>query len=1186
MAIQDGDIQLLASKVMADVDEGGGGPTGKVIEWNQSNQIFDDVTEIARAGGKVSIRQVFTKVHTPDTEPLLDANIIVDQLPNDPNISITIAACDFFHTRKQIAQAIANYLIAGIEWNGILLGNHVLNQRNIQLFHRPGTSAPPIGRTLLLIQNEGQAGEKFQYVRITRTETEERIFTFMSGGTPVDYPALVTTCEISDKLGAAFTGSEPNRTFSREANAARVRDTTVADAMQFYGGAEMVQPYALGDTKRQVKVSSIYTQLVPNSRTETINLDQRPAAMRTLTLASSPREVTVAVAPHTKRFKVGQENRGYSWTSILRPFPSPGTVAISFMVLGTWYTATDDGAGKLQGDAAGTVNYANGNLALTLPALPDVGSSIIIQWGETTGFVNRSSSLLQVRQPEYLLQLDHECIKAGTLTVKWESGGVLKTATDSNGVLQGDAMGEVNYAAGKLLIKPKPGVWIDALGEFSIEYQHATLVTKNVTATPDAAGYATIALDSVPAAGSVKLEWVTVRNVTASSGGSSTGASANKGEGLLIGAEYSKDRSGRFSPANIEGAGYMPTVRIYGTPNGVDQKASYTRTTTASSKTQELTFHTLTDDGQGSLGARGTVNYAGKSITAKLIDLDSSTEGYQSDYERSEVFETSTILGGSANYSNSQKGGANANVAVSEQILAASTLQVTYAEGFASALTAVQSWKPEAVSIDLCPYTAQYVVPGSVQFSWMGHSYIDVDGDIIRDRSGTSAGVVAGRMDYEAGIAYLSDYGTSQPAELLALQSLWTTRKSWTTGSLFFRTPSAPVAVNGLTLNLADAAGNAITLTADGDGYFNSGNSRGRMDYQTGVTELQFGAFVDAAALTEAERAEWWFDAADIGAVQAGKIWKPHPVDPTTLRFNSVTYIYLPLDADIIGMDPVRLPSDGRVPVFRVGYYVVVGHTGQLPKATLTNGQTIDCARQRLSRVWIVDANGAKVQQGWSVDLDAGLVTISDVTDWAQPVQVFHRIEEMARVSDVQINGTLTLTKALSHDFPVGSVVSSALYVNTLRARNSLMFDQANWDGVTWADSVTGNSAPAQYNDTDYPVVVTNAGAVTERWILKFTNTTTVEVIGEHVGNLGSFPIAADIAPINPSTRTDTTPGVPYFTLEAMGWGGGWAVGNCLRINTVGAMQPMAVVMCVQPSEAAGTDYRFSILTRGDIDRP
>lgn len=1164
MAIQDGDIKLLKSKVMDDVPEGGGGPTGQVVEWGKSNQIFDDVTEVARAGGQVSIRQLHAAVQTGSTDPLLDANIIIDQMPTDPNVSVTLAACEMFATRTQIAKAIADYQIAGTVWSGILLGNHVANQGNIQIFHRVGTAAPNIGATLVIVQDEGQPTERAQFVRIRRTETVERTFSYMQGAEVKDYQALVSTCDISPRLSHAFKGSEPNRLFTADAGAAKLRDTTVADAMRFYGASTLTAAYELGDPSRQVKVASIYTQLVPSSRSETISLDQRPAALRSITLATGPREVTVAVAPHTQRFTVTQENRGYSWTTILRPFPSPGTVVVSFRALGKWYTCQDNGSGELQGDAVGTVNYNNGNVALSLPAFPDVGSMVLFQWGETTGFTNRSGSAAQVRQPEYALQLQHQCLQPGSVAVSWESGGVLKTISDAGGgtaLVGSGGTGLVNHASGQILIRPT--AWIDAGGEFLISYRWAPKVTQSVSASPDAGGWATIALDSVPAPGSLELRWMTVRNVSASSGAQSSGGNANKSE---------------RSYATSYGNGYIS-----------QSHGGYSTASQRLSKTQDQVQHQLVDDGQGGLSGRGSVNYAGKTVTVKLVDLDATTSSYSSDHESSRAFESQSgpsfsgvSVGGGGLYS---RGGQYSTASVSEEVLAASTLQVTYCKGFATASSETLSWAPPALYIDLLPHSADYVVPGSVLFSWMGHTYMDVDGDIIRDRTSSSPGVVAGRMDYEGGMAFLHNYGTSSPSAPFQLQSLWTTRQPWTTACVFFRTPAAPVAVNGLTLQITDAHGNAFTLTPDAEGYFISDKSRGRLDYEAGVAQIQFGELVPVASLTEAEKAEYWFDADEVGAIEAGKIWRPISVDPTTLRFNLVSYTFLPLDADIIGMDPVRLPADGRVPVFSTENYVVIGHTGSLPAATISNGQTLNCGRTRLSRVWMVDATGAKVQSGWTADLDAGTVTVTDASSWAQPVQVFHRIEEMARVADVQINGTLTLTKALSHDFPVGSVVSSALYAGTLRARVSHVFDQANWDGVTWADSVQGNQAPANFNDTTFPITVSNAGAITERWVLRFKSTTEVEVIGEHVGNLGTFPIAADIAPLNPNTKTDALPGVPYLTVPAAGWGSGWAAGNVLRINTVGAMQSFACIRTVQPSEAAGTDYSFGLLTRGDVDR-
>ena len=168
MTILSGDIKLLASKIMDDVPNGGGGPTGSAIADGASNAIFGDVTERQRAVGGVSIRQLFGAVQTPSTDAYMDPTVVLSQLPNDPNVSITLAKTSMFARRTEIANAIENYLIQGPEWGGYLLENHVAGQRSIQLFQRPGTPTPPIGRTLVLISDEGEPAEKSQYVRITR----------------------------------------------------------------------------------------------------------------------------------------------------------------------------------------------------------------------------------------------------------------------------------------------------------------------------------------------------------------------------------------------------------------------------------------------------------------------------------------------------------------------------------------------------------------------------------------------------------------------------------------------------------------------------------------------------------------------------------------------------------------------------------------------------------------------------------------------------------------------------------------------------------------------------------------------------------------------------------------------------------------------------------------------------------
>lgn len=593
------------------------------------------------------------------------------------------------------------------------------------------------------------------------------------------------------------------------------------------------------------------------------------------------------------------------------------------------------------------------------------------------------------------------------------------------------------------------------------------------------------------------------------------------------------------------------------------------------SKTQETVLHELTDNGSGGLGAFGTVNYAEKTLSVRLVELDSKTEGYKSDHESAAAFDatgTSPATG-----ADTSKGGDYSDAAVGEQLLAQSTVRVTYATDFAGDVATSMTFSPPVVTIDLCPYTTDYVVPGSVQFTWMGQVFQDVEGVLYRGRTANSPGIVAGQINYSSGIALVTDYVVSGAATNFTLDSLWTVRQKWTTASIFGRTQSAPLKPGGWQMMVTDAQGNAITAQSDLQGNITAPHARGRIDHATGIYELQFGDYVLDTSLTPEQKLEWWYSADDVGAVQPDKIWRPWPVDPTTLRTTYVSYSYLPLNADVIGIDTVRLPPDGRVPMFRKGDYIVVAHEGVIGPADVFAGQTINCARTRLSRAYIVGATGALIETGWSADLDAGLMTISDVTGWAQPVTIVHRIEQMARASDVQINGDITLSKPLAHDFPVGSVVSSALMAKTMRARVAENFSQSAWTGV-WSDTLIGAKPLEQYSGT---IVVTNDGAMTERWVLIIQNGgTTFDCIGENLGKVGTGSINTDFAPINPVS------GKPLFMLPALGWGGSWPAGRVLRLNVVGAITPFATIRCVQPSEAVGTHYQFGLLTRGDIDRP
>lgn len=476
------------------------------------------------------------------------------------------------------------------------------------------------------------------------------------------------------------------------------------------------------------------------------------------------------------------------------------------------------------------------------------------------------------------------------------------------------------------------------------------------------------------------------------------------------------------------------------------------------------------------------------------------------------------------------------------------------------------------VAFDLTPRYGEAIQPGSVNFTLGGKTYFDRGGSLFTDLDvATGAATSAGTINYSTGAVLLSSW-TSGNFNTVALRSLLTSAGENVVSGVTFRVPVSPVRPGSLQILATKAEGGTINVTASTDGSISGAGVRGSVDYETGVVGVEFGTMVPVAGNTT----QPWYDP---GNVVGSDVWKPQFVYAETLRFNAVAYSYLPLDADVLGLDPVRLPQDGRVPIFRKGGFAVIGHSATNTQ-TVANGQTINLGRVRVSRVEVRGSNGVLINTGYTENLEAGTVTFDDVTGYSQPVTIEDRVEDLLQVSDVQISGQLAFTRPITHNYPTGSFLSSALIAGDLKARVSTLFDQNTWDNVTWADSVTGAGALASYNATLSPVEVQNFGAVTERWALRFTSATAFQVVGENVGVILASSINVDTAPINPATNT------PYFTIRALGWGTGWSTGNIVRLNTVGAQFPVWVVRTVQQGAETVLDDTFDLLIRGDVDRP
>lgn len=147
------------------------------------------------------------------------------------------------------------------------------------------------------------------------------------------------------------------------------------------------------------------------------------------TIAFKPATVVGALA-HSGAVEVTTNNQGLAWVFAFEPPPAPATLVISYMAQGRWYDLTDDGTGKLSGSdssyGTGTLSYLTGSAALTLGAIPDVGSAIIVMWGDANTAKTAVGTLPTRAFMEFELE---DAPRPGTLSFAWSRSGTNYVAT-------------------------------------------------------------------------------------------------------------------------------------------------------------------------------------------------------------------------------------------------------------------------------------------------------------------------------------------------------------------------------------------------------------------------------------------------------------------------------------------------------------------------------------------------------------------------------------------------------------------------------------------------------------------------------------------------------------------------------------------------------------------------------------
>src|SRR5690606_3223007 len=170
----------------------------------------------------------------------------------------------------------------------------------------------------------------------------------------------------------------------------------------------------------------------------------------------------------------------------------------------------------------------------------------------------------------------------------------------------------------------------------------------------------------------------------------------------------------------------------------------------------------------------------------------------------------------------------------------------------------------------------------------------------------TNAGQAVGSVDYASGVATLQTYPAGQGGSVTRVACL-TENGGFSTTMVTFRTPGAPLRPASLQITAVRAdTSEIITGTADLNGNITGGGGviHGEVDTQSGIGRLLFST--NPEDLTGASVV---------------------PVIALRVTYSAVVQVSMPMSADLLGLDPVRLPADGRVPSYREGDVLVIHHT-------------------------------------------------------------------------------------------------------------------------------------------------------------------------------------------------------------------------------------------------------------------
>ena len=443
MPIETKDLVLYKSERPTDNSDGGGKYNGQIIIDGQSNNLFDDVSELDRTMGDVSMRKIFPAVTTNNTDKLMGATVFISENPKDPNVSALLFSTKSWTDERNSAQnRVENYLAKGAQIAGTPLDTHWQGMKSLQLAMFPQEVESSVGDTIVLVSDEGKATAYEQFVRITSVETRTAILVI--DGKNIEYK--IATYTINDALDHDFTGVTARQWYSGIASKTIIRESIIADTGEYCASVGLSSDVQVGEYT--VNAQSIFTQLIPSAQTESPIVDVNAAGESTILVPGNDGLITASFAT-----TVGVSQNLYIGSSVI-----PSSVA--FILFGQ--PVTDQG-GLLKnsmGTQVGTIDYQRGLIQWTTAATAGATTlSITFKPAAAPNqyFQSYAMPVTQNNQSANWTGVLVPIPAPGSLSISYMSQGKFyELKDDGSGQLKGSSTsfgsGRINYETGSWLL--------------------------------------------------------------------------------------------------------------------------------------------------------------------------------------------------------------------------------------------------------------------------------------------------------------------------------------------------------------------------------------------------------------------------------------------------------------------------------------------------------------------------------------------------------------------------------------------------------------------------------------------------------------------------------------------------------------------------------------------------------------